>query len=112
VTAQHDQPTVLVGRDLAQIDLGSHELAVVERLGLGVAARDGARTGLITSRSRSVMAALRSTVGGAEAASGMSSANWNPYQADLVLANSTDQAILASRAPVSSRMIRPSALTP
>ena len=62
---------------------------------------------------RSATVALRKVVGGADTASGTSSASWNPYQAALALASSTRQVIpTAGPARVSSRTIAPAASMP
>ena len=69
--------------------------------------------GRIESLERSATAMLRKVVGGAAAASGMSSAIWNVYQADFVLPSSTRQLIPTSRlSPVNSRTTRPAAFKP
>jgi hypothetical protein len=69
--------------------------------------------GRIESFDRSATVALRKVVGGADTASGTSSASWNPYQAAFVLASSTRQVIsTAGPAPVSSRTIAPAASMP
>ena len=92
MAAEHDQPAVLVGEDLAEIDLRAHELAVVELLAAWPRRRTlAASSGVMARLARSATAALRRVVGGACAASGMSSASWKPYQAALVLASCTFQ---------------------
>ncbi len=84
-----------------------------KRLGVAFTPWTVCREGVMASGVRSETVALRRVVGGADDASGMSSASWKPYQADLVLASCTDQRTSAPESGTdSSRMMRPSALTP
>ena len=75
--AEDDQPTLRIGPDLAEIDARTEKLAGIERVfraTAGIAAGIMPRAGIDDQACRSLIVMFRSQDGGAEAASGMSSA--------------------------------------